>query len=102
MELAFATERLRAVCEDGMIAGTEYDRMFVEQLQARLADLRAAGSIYDLLAGNPRTESGRLTVEVTNGYVLVARPNHRVAPLRADGEVDWGRVRRLHILELSR
>ena len=100
--MAFATERLRAVCEDGIIAGTEYDPMVVEQLQARLADLRAAGSINDLLAGNPRTESGRLTVQVANGYVLVARPNHRVAPLGADGEVDWGRVRRLHIQELSR
>jgi hypothetical protein len=102
VELAFATERLRTVCEDGTIARTEYDLVVVEQLQARLADLRAAGSIYDLLAGDPKTESGRLIVQVASGYILVAKPNHRVAPLAADGAVDWARVRRLHILQISR
>ena len=102
MELAFATQRLRAACEDGGIAAKDYNDLVVAQLQARLADLRAAESIHDLLAGNPRTHSGQVLIEIADGFVLVAKPNHRVVPLAGDGTVDWARVRRLQILGISR
>jgi hypothetical protein len=102
VEIAFATQRLRAICEDGSIAVTEYDSMVVEQLQARLADLRAAESAHDLLAGDPKLDSNRLLIQLAHGFVLVAKPNHRASPLADDGIVDWRRVRRLQILEISR
>jgi hypothetical protein len=105
MELAFATQSLRSVCEDDTVAAAAFDAPVVAQLKARLADLRAAESIHDLLIGNPRILPGdnpRVAVSLADGYALVATPNHRVTPLASDGTVDWRRVRRLQLLEITR
>jgi hypothetical protein len=105
MELAFATQRLRSVCEDDTVAAAAFDAPVVEQLKARLADLRAAESIYDLLIGDPLILPGgnpRVAVGLADGYALIATPNHRATPLAPDGAVDWRRVRRLQLLEIMR
>jgi hypothetical protein len=53
MELAFETVALRRVCESGTEARKCYPEGTVEELQARLADIRAATSASDLVAGRP-------------------------------------------------
>lgn len=105
MEIAFADRTLRAVCEDGDVAVLGIDADVSEPLRDRLADLRAADSVLGLpgvevvMADDPAPMA---RIAIAPGFVLLAKPNHRQPPLAQDGRVDWGRVRRLQIVGISR
>ena len=53
MELAFESRWLRTVCENEADADRELGLAVAETLRHRLADLLAATSIDDILAGKP-------------------------------------------------
>lgn len=70
----------------------------------RLADLRAATSIFDLVAGQPTDAAGsqpQVTIELGAGYRMVLHPNHVNNPRSADGDVDWSQVRRVQVVEIG-
>ena len=75
MELAFETMSLRTICESESDAKHELGQTVAESLKRRLADLRAATSITDLVAGRPRVSdhaaSQRMLVDLGGGYILV-------------------------------
>jgi hypothetical protein len=105
MELAFATRALRSLCEDTAVAQGELDGAVVEQLQARLADLRAADSVDDLVVGVRRpvdASATSVTLDLSQGYGIVCQVNHPTVPVDSDGNVAWARVRRLLITGISR
>jgi plasmid stabilization system protein ParE len=105
MELAFATRQLRSLCQDGEQAAGNLSRSLTTHLQSRLADLRAAGSVADLIAGRPMLVEGReagVQLDLSAGYVLVCRVNHADPPRDAVGKIDWRRVRRLRIVAIEK
>ena len=105
MEIAFASRRLRAVCEDGTVAAMNLDAAVNDVLQDRLADLRAADSILDLPGVEPEmleVPEATVRIPLVDGYALVAKPNHRQPPRLPDGSTAWNRVRRLQITGISR
>jgi hypothetical protein len=100
MELAFATRSLRALCEDEDRAAGLYGPTVAADLRARLADLRAAATVSDLIAGNPIFDGAgdaHLTLTLADTHVLICRVNHRNPARQQDGSPDWTRVRRLLI-----
>lgn len=103
MVIAFATKRLRDICEDGAVAVKELGSPVAEALQERLADLRAAASIDDLIVGSPRVsgaDSSTLTIMLTGSAYTLWAANH-VTPYRdAEGHIDWTRTRRVRLLEI--
>ena len=54
MEIAFNTKSLRAICESEAKAKRELGPSVAGILKHRLADLQAAKSANDLVAGQPR------------------------------------------------
>lgn len=77
----------------------------VEAMKRRLADLRAADSILDLVVGAPRFGAStptQVTLRLADGYELVGVANHRYCPTVEDGAVDWARVRRLKVMAIER
>lgn len=79
VELAFATRELRSQCERQDLAETEFGTAVAKTLRNRLADLRAAQTLADLLAGNPRwtdEHSKILTVDLTAEYRMLLSVNH--------------------------
>jgi hypothetical protein len=105
MELAFATQELRSLCEDMHVAAQALEAEVVDQLKARLADLRAANAADDLLVASPELVLGSaptVTVELARGWVMVIQPNHRRVPEGDTGGIDWTRVRRVRVLEITR
>lgn len=103
MIIAFETRRLREICEDGAVAVTELGSPAAEALQQRLADLRAAESITDLVVGNPSTSgvgSAMLTIALTPTAYTIWSPNAVTPPRSADGHIDWTRTRRVRLLEI--
>ena len=105
MEIAFATRKLRTICEDETEPADEFDAGVAKQLKGRLADLRAANTVHDLVVGNPTIVPGaapQMTIDLPDGYKLVARPNHHNIRAEEDGSIDWRRVRRLLVVGISR
>lgn len=102
MELAFETHSLRTTCENQDAACAEMGAGVAELLRKRLADLRAADSLDDLVAGTPRLSDDGATLMIALGeaYTMVLTPNHRKNPLTPEGKPDWSKVSRVKLVEL--
>jgi toxin HigB-1 len=104
MELAFETRALRRVCESDAEARRRYPKEMVEELQARLADLRAATSASDLVAGRPSLDGcppGRIRFSLDGGGELVCVGNHPRPPLTKEDLVDFDRIRRVRVVAIA-
>ena len=107
LELAFESKALRAICESVAQAERELGSKVAEVLIHRLADLRAATSPKDLLAGRPKVLNDLsyecMAVDLYDGFRLVFRANHHPRnPLAGPGQVDWLKVSRVKILLIER
>lgn len=104
MIIAFETKRLRTICEDGTVATDELGAVVANVLRERLADLRAADSIDDMIIGNATTSGpGRaiLTITLTPGARTVWSPNHVHNPRCASGDIDWSQTRRVRLRSIE-
>jgi proteic killer suppression protein len=106
LQLAFATKSLRQLCESEAIAKRKLGVSVAEKLKRRLADLRAATSIKDLVVGRPHEVAGdsysHLALELCEGSRLVFSANHNTVPVLKSGGVDWSKVRRVKIQKIER
>ena len=104
MELAFKTLRLRTICESESEAARELGAEVARVLTHRLADLRAARSPREILAGDPREleeNSKHMVVDLAGNYRIVFRANHPKMRSDNSGVVDWSRVSRIKILRIG-
>ncbi|MCW5658876.1 MAG: hypothetical protein KIT60_14330 [Burkholderiaceae bacterium] len=105
VELAFATEQLRKVCESPASARRSLGQHLANALIRRLADIRAASSVAELanlgFLTLPIAWSDELKIVLTPGQALVALANQRDSPV-SKGYVDWSRVYRLKLLRIER
>jgi hypothetical protein len=105
LEIAFATQALRRLCQDEAAAQAALGVRVAAQLKARLADLDAADVFSDIAAGRPRpadsAEGLDVFLDLTRDTRLVLRVNHQKVPRRQDQVVDWLRVRRVQIMRIE-
>lgn len=107
LELAFDTQSLRTICESEPHAKRELGSHMAETLKHRLADLHAAPSPKDLVAGRPRELDGTgpqraMAVDLRDGHRIVFCANHTKTPMTALGDPDWSRVSRVKILRIEK
>ena len=106
LELAFETKPLRSVCEIEAQAKLEFGSRVAEFLKHRLADMRAAASVTDLVVGKPRIVGGsggqEMAVDLCDDFRLVFKSNHIRRPTIGVVEVDWSRVTRIKLLRIDR
>ena len=83
---------------------SELGTRVAEVLKRRLADIRAATSVEDLVAGRPRELAGsdpHMIVDLSDGYYIVFGANHPNNPMTESGDLDWTRVSRVKILRIE-
>jgi plasmid maintenance system killer protein len=106
LELSFATKSLRLLCESEASATRELGASVAQKLRRRVADLRAATSVKDLVAGRPHQLAGahrqHVSVDLCEDSSIVFSPNHRTIPTLASGGVDWSKVTRVKVLRIER
>jgi len=97
---------LRTICERETVARHELGDTIAEELKHRLADLRAATSIDDLLIGNLQKldEPDRqcLAIDLIDEYRLVFCANHPKNPVTESGKVNWRKVSRIKITHIGK
>lgn len=105
LELSFENKQLRALCERENRAKAVLGDEVAKRLRARIADIDAASTYVDLVIGSPRIVEYKdrecLVISLTNDLHLIMIPNHRNNPVDTDGKLDWGRVRRLKLIEIG-
>ena len=105
MELAFQEKRLRDLCEEESLAREELGEQAANLLMHRIADMRAATSVQDLVAGSPRETKGPtpplLLISLGDRYRIRIAANHVTNPLTPSGAVEWIKVRRVKIVAIE-
>ncbi len=104
MIIAFQSTRIRELCEDPDAADEVMGHTIAEVFRDRLADVRAAASVEDLIVGNPRpngTDGQFLQISLGAEKSIVLEANH-LKPIRdADGRVDWRSVSYVKVIEVA-
>ena len=104
MLIAFAEKNLRDICENESKATSILGRKNAEKLMHRLADLRAANQVFDLIIGNPHEISGPcprdFSIDICTNISIILCSNHSLNPLLQDGCIDWSKVSRIKILRI--
>lgn len=104
MEFAFSTKAFRAVCENEETATRKLGAERADGLRRRLADMRAATNVGELVAGRPRPaadSTNRFHVDIADGVRLVLSANHATVPRVNSGRVDWSNVSRVKLLRIE-
>ena len=102
MYIEFVSADLKELCESERQAVRELGRPCAKKLFSRLADLKAAENVGELIAGYPHPlkgdRAGQFSVRLEGGKRLVFRPTNEPLPLDEKGSVDWKRVTRVSIV----
>ncbi|RUW71127.1 MULTISPECIES: killer suppression protein HigA [unclassified Mesorhizobium] len=103
--MAFADKNLRSICESESAAIQSLGAAVAALLKHRLADLSAASSTVDLIAGDPQeidgTDSGLFAIQLANSVRMLFTANHQRTPRLNTGMVDWSAVRRIKIISIG-
>lgn len=101
MEIDFASKKLRKLCEDRQHAKATLGGDGARKLATRLADIEAAATVSDLVAGHPHPlhgdMAGSFALNLDQGRRLVFEPNDDPIPVLDDGSTDWKRVSHVKI-----
>ena len=102
MEIFFHTSRIRKICENDKLAIKKLGDICAKSLRNRLADLEAAETVGELLAGNPHplkgNRKGQIAVNLTGGVRLIFKQNQ--AP-HLNQPIDWREVREIRIIDIG-
>lgn len=106
VDLAFATKRIRQVCESASAARRYLGETVAERLRVRLADLEATERFADLVPSKTRVLStrppGQLALILSDGYWLVLAAADDPARIDSKGGIRWESVVRVQILRIEK
>ena len=108
MEIVFADERLRDLCNSSGPLRRKYGTDGERKIRQRLDELRDAGSlaVVRTLPG-PRCEElkadrkGQLSVRLHGGFRLIFAPAHNPPPVKPDGGLDWTATTAIRVLAIE-
>lgn len=102
LEISFANRQLRDICENEAKAKKTYGDLCSKNLFSRLSDLKAAETIYDVIAGNPSViNPTEISISLDENLKLIITANHTSNPLDNNAEIDWWHVSRIKITSIE-
>ena len=105
MDVSYRDHDLRELCESERAAKRALGAGCARKLVARVADLKAASSVFKLPAGKPHplkgNRTGQYAIGLANGVRLIIEPNHKPVPKEPDGGTNWRAVTKVIIIEIG-
>lgn len=96
MEVYFRDREIERLCLERRRAQQKLGKAGARKLRTRLADLYAASSPEELVAGYPHPlrgdRQGQFAVRLHGGFRLCFEPYEAPCPRTPDGSIDWSRV----------
>lgn len=101
MEIAFSSSRIRQICENSIAGDRALGKAKADILRRRLADLRALDYVGDMV-GQSLVQGGQLiSIPLDGDAKLIFSANHNINPTLPSGSIDWPRVNRIKIMEIT-
>lgn len=104
MYLSFESRSLRKICENKEEAINLFGEEVAAKLHARLADLFAIKTVFELSAGKPDKFSDfpfkYFKIDLTDHFRLLFCANHPKNPYLQSGDIDWTKVNRIKITNI--
>lgn len=101
MEIEFASDDLKALCEVEKVAKRKLGPESAKKLKSRLSDLEAVETVAAIVVGSPHPlrgdRDGQFAVSLHGGDRLVFEAADEPVPKR-EKKTDWTRVRRVRII----
>ena len=105
MNILYLTDDLEKLCTDKRKAKKKLGNDGFKKLRARLADIKAAQQVTELVAGTPHPlkgdREGQFALRLDKGKRLVFKPAHEPIPQKEDGSTDWDRVTAVRIIYIG-
>ena len=102
MEITFKDNKLRKLCEVQKEAQKKLGAKCARKLRSRLADLIAAETVTELVAGRPHPlkgdRAGEFALDLEGGKRLVFESANNPVPLKEDSSIDWSKVTSIRIV----
>lgn len=102
MRVTFKDGKLQKLCVQQAVAEKQLGKGCAHKLRTRLADLDAAGSVRDLVAGRPHPlkgdRLGQFALDLGGAKRLVFKPADDPIPSKEDGSIDWLKVTQVCIV----
>lgn len=96
---------MRSICENREEAVSRFGEEVAMQLHARLSDILAADSIFDIIAGNPKKTGNphfeHYRIDLDNGIKLELRANNIKKSYLGNGELNWLDITRVKIVKIQ-
>ena len=102
MDISFSKNELQKLCENSRLMVKKFGMPCAKKLMARLADLQAAETLEDVVAGRPhpleRDRLGQFAVNLHGGVRLVFESADDPVPIKDDGTIAWHEVTKICIV----
>ena len=96
MDIGFKNKKLKKLCDQKNHAQQKLGQVCARKLRTRLADLMAAGSVADLVAGRPHPltddRQDQFALDLEGAKRLVFEPANDPIPRNEDRSIDWKEV----------
>jgi toxin HigB-1 len=103
-KVSFASAKLEKLCRQKQNATQAFGPQVAAKLQSRLAELFAAATVVELVAGRPHplqgTRAGSFALDLHGGYRLIFKPTVQPPVKKPDGSIDWAQVSKVTITEV--
>jgi len=107
MDIEFKTKKLAKACSSEAKMKKQWGGEMAKKLRQRLADLEAAATLEVMLKLPGRCHElrdnlvGHLALDLKQPYRLIFCPNHDPRPVKEDGGLDWSRVTKVLITDVT-
>jgi proteic killer suppression protein len=102
MDIEFSSHDLQSLCEQQRLMTKQLGDICSRKLRTRLADLRAAANVAELISGRPhplkRDRTGQFALDLHGGKRLVFEPANNPIPTRDDDSIAWDLVTKVRIV----
>lgn len=99
MYISYNSENLQEICNKSSSAIDALGEERALFLQARLADIQASDTVFDLPLGERSITNNDCTLKYKNSFSIRLTPNY--GPLGAGQAYDWTTVRRVKIMGVN-
>lgn len=102
LQITFLDDSLRQVCESSVAAERALGNQAARRLRSRLADLRAAGKISEVVTGRrAKPGSGRISFLLSQSHELVLEAVMKKNPTVQKAEVDLDATDCFRVVEVK-
>jgi len=102
MIVDYLDETIRTLCLESKKATRAFGVESARKLRNRLSDLKAARTVFELVAGRPHPYKGktekRFSLDLAGGDRLLFVPAEDTPPRKGDGGIDWAVVTEVTIV----